>query len=252
MPLLSSTVEDRDLLAQVVAVSADAIFSEDLDGVVTSWNAAAERVYGVTAEAMLGRSAGDLLPEETATELVEGGGRALAGERVERFDSWHLRPDGRHIAVSVTMSPLRRGDGDVIGVATSVQDVTERVRLAAELEDLQRALATQKVRDGAAALDCLMRRGEHADAQRPDLVILDLNLPKMNGHEVLAAMREEPELRRIAVAVLTTSGAEADVVETYDLGANCYLTKPVDMEQFIRVVQAVDDFWLGMVRLPRS
>ena len=143
MPLLSSTVEDRDLLAQVVAVSADAIFSEDLDGLVTSWNAAAERVYGIAADAMVGRSAGDLLPEKTVAELTAARGRALAGERVERFDSWHLRPDGRHIAVSVTMSPLRRPDGTVTGVATSVQDVTERVRLAAELEDLQRALADQ-------------------------------------------------------------------------------------------------------------
>ena len=87
---------------------------------------------------------------------------------------------------------------------------------------------------------------------RPDLVILDLNLPRMNGHEVLAAMQQDPSLRRIPVAVLTTSTAEADVVRTYDLGANCYLTKPIDLAQFMRVVQAVDDFWLGIVRLPRN
>ena len=134
-----------------------------------------------------------------------------------------------------------------------VEDSLPDIELTLEaLSEAKVANEVTVVRDGAAALDCLMRRGEHAEAQRPDLVILDLNLPKMNGHEVLAAMREDPELRRIAVAVLTTSGAEADVVKTYDLGANCYLTKPVDLEQFMRVVQAVDDFWLGMVRLPRS
>ena len=123
------------------------------------------------------------------------------------------------------------------------------------LEGLAEAKVANQVtvmRDGESALAYLRREGEHADAPRPDLVILDLNLPRIDGHEVLASMRADPELRRIAVAVLTTSTAEADVVRTYDLGANCYLTKPVDLEQFLRVVQAVDDFWLGMVRLPRS
>ncbi len=98
----------------------------------------------------------------------------------------------------------------------------------------------------------LRGEGEYADAARPDLVILDLNLPRMNGHEVLAAMQTDPSLRRIPVAVLTTSTAEADVVRTYDLAANCYLTKPVDLEQFMTVVQTVDDFWLGVVGFPRA
>jgi chemotaxis family two-component system response regulator Rcp1 len=82
-------------------------------------------------------------------------------------------------------------------------------------------------------------------------MILDLNLPRLTGHEVLAAMRTDEALRRIPVAVLTTSSAESDVAKTYDLGANCYLTKPVDVEQFIGMVQSIDDFWLGLVRLPR-
>ncbi|MCW2777133.1 MAG: response regulator, receiver [Frankiales bacterium] len=102
------------------------------------------------------------------------------------------------------------------------------------------------VRDGAAALEHL----RDPATTRPDLLILDLNLPRMTGHEVLAAMRADPALKRIPVAVLTTSAAEADVVRTYDLGANCFLTKPVDVEQFIAVVQSIDDFWLGLVRLP--
>ena len=143
MPLLSSSTRERDLLSQVVAVSADAIFTEDLDGRITSWNAAAERLYGVAADAMVGRAARDLLPDETADQLGAARRAALAGERVERFDSWHLRPDGRHVAVSLTMSPLRDDAGSVAGVATSVQDVTDRIQLAAELEDAHRRLAEQ-------------------------------------------------------------------------------------------------------------
>ena len=142
MPLLSPTV-DQSLFAQVVEVSADAIFLEDVDGRITAWNAAAERVYGVPAAAMLGCAAADLLPAETVDHLQQVRTAALEGTRVERFDSWHLRPDGRHIAVSVTMSPLRTPDGAVAGLVTSVQDVTERVRLSAELDDAHRTLGEQ-------------------------------------------------------------------------------------------------------------
>lgn len=131
---------DAVLLAQIVEVSADAIFSEDLHGHITSWNAAAERLYGCAAADMLGRSASDLLPEETAAQLRSVHEIALCGERVDRFDTWHLRPDGRHVAVSLTVSPLRALDGSIAGLATSVQDVTERVRLTAELEDVHRVL----------------------------------------------------------------------------------------------------------------
>jgi CheY-like chemotaxis protein len=122
----------------------------------------------------------------------------------------------------------------------------------ADIELTLEALAGAKVandvtvvRDGAEAMAYLRGPGE-----RPDIVILDLNLPRMTGHEVLAAMRADDALRRIPVAVLTTSSAEADVVRTDDLGANCYLTKPVDVDQFVHVVQSIDDFWLGLVRLP--
>ena len=103
------------------------------------------------------------------------------------------------------------------------------------------------VRDGASALEHIRAS---PDAQ-PDLVILDLNLPRMSGHEVLAAMRADEAMRRIPVAVLTTSSAESDVATTYDLGANCFLTKPVDVQAFIHVVRSIDDFWLGLVRLPQ-
>ena len=134
-----------------------------------------------------------------------------------------------------------------------VEDSVPDVELTLEaLSEAKVANDVAVVRDGESALGYLRREGKHADAVRPDLVILDLNLPRVSGHEVLAAIRADPDLRRIPVAVLTTSAAEADVVRTYDLGANCYLSKPVDVDQFIRVVRAVDDFWLGLVRLPRT
>jgi CheY-like chemotaxis protein len=85
---------------------------------------------------------------------------------------------------------------------------------------------------------------------RPDLIILDLNLPRRSGHEVLADLKADPALRRIPVAILTTSSAESDVLASYDLGANCFLTKPVDVGQFLKVVQSIEDFWFGVVRLP--
>jgi PAS domain S-box-containing protein len=129
-----------DLLAQIVEVSADAIFSEDLEGRISSWNAGAERLYGCSASDMLGRAAEDLLPAETAAQLREVHKLALSGMRVDRFDTWQQRPDGQHVAVSLTVSPLRDVDGAIAGLATSVQDVTERVRLTAELEDAHRAL----------------------------------------------------------------------------------------------------------------
>lgn len=134
-----------------------------------------------------------------------------------------------------------------------VEDSIADVELTLEaLADAKVANAVTAVRDGAEAMQYLRRQGSYQEAVRPDLVILDLNLPRMSGHEVLAAMRADESLRRIPVAILTTSVAEADVVKTYDLGANCYLTKPVDVDQFIHVVQSIDDFWLGLVRLPRA
>jgi CheY-like chemotaxis protein len=131
-----------------------------------------------------------------------------------------------------------------------VEDSVADVELTLEaLEDAKIANEVAVVRDGAAALTYL--RSTATGPERPDLVILDLNLPRMSGHEVLAAMRKDDDLRRMPVAILTTSSAEADVVRTYDLGANCYLTKPVDVDQFVHVVRSIEDFWLGLVRLPR-
>ena len=105
-------------------------------------------------------------------------------------------------------------------------------------------------RDGVEALEFLRRQGKHQNAVRPDLILLDLNLPKKDGREVLAEIKDSEDLKRIPVVVLTTSKAEEDILKTYNLHANCYITKPVDLEQFISVVKSIDDFWLTVVRLP--
>ena len=104
--------------------------------------------------------------------------------------------------------------------------------------------------DGVEALAFLRREGKHAQAARPHLILLDLNLPRKDGREVLADIKKDPKLKHIPVVVLSTSKAEQDILKTYDLHANCYITKPLDMDQFIRVVRSIEDFWLSIVTLP--
>jgi len=106
------------------------------------------------------------------------------------------------------------------------------------------------VEDGIEALGFLRKEGKYADVPRPDLIMLDLNLPKKDGREVLSEIKEDPSLKRIPVVVLTTSKAEEDVIRMYNYHANCYITKPVDLEQFITVVKTIEDFWLTLVKLP--
>ncbi|MFI1517812.1 response regulator [Kitasatospora cineracea] len=107
------------------------------------------------------------------------------------------------------------------------------------------------VRDGEEALDFLYRRGRHAQAPRPDLILLDLNLPKYDGRQVLEKIKSDPELSHIPVVVLTTSAAEEDILRSYKLHANAYVTKPVDLDQFISAVRQIDDFFVQVVRLPK-
>jgi CheY-like chemotaxis protein len=106
------------------------------------------------------------------------------------------------------------------------------------------------VNDGVNALQFLRREAGYADAPRPDLILLDLNLPRMDGHEVLAKIKSDSDLQRIPVVVLTTSDAEEDVLRSYDLHANAYVTKPVDFERFLGVVRQIDDFFVTVVKLP--
>jgi chemotaxis family two-component system response regulator Rcp1 len=105
-------------------------------------------------------------------------------------------------------------------------------------------------KDGVEALEFLMRKNTYKDSPTPDLILLDLNLPRKDGRELLAEIKEDEALRRIPVVILTTSKAEEDILRTYDLHANCYITKPVDLDQFITVVKAVENFWLTVVKLP--
>jgi chemotaxis family two-component system response regulator Rcp1 len=105
-------------------------------------------------------------------------------------------------------------------------------------------------RDGVEAMALLRREGQHAGAVRPDLILLDLNLPRMDGREVLLEIKSDAQLKTIPVVVLTTSHAEQDVLRSYELQANCYITKPVDLEQFITVVKSIEDFLFSIVTLP--
>ena len=132
-----------------------------------------------------------------------------------------------------------------------VEDNPGDVRLTREL------LTESKIRNnltvidnGEDALRFLRREAEYRDASPPDLILLDLNLPRKNGAEVLASIKDDPRLRRIPVVVLTSSKAEEDILKTYDLHANCYISKPVGLDQFAAVVKAIDDFWLAIVKLP--
>jgi CheY-like chemotaxis protein len=108
------------------------------------------------------------------------------------------------------------------------------------------------VNDGVEALAYLRREGAHANAVRPDLILLDLNLPKMDGREVLAHIKENDNLKTIPTVILTTSDAESDIVKSYELQANCYLTKPVQLDAFEGLVKSINDFWLTKVKLPQQ
>ncbi len=132
-----------------------------------------------------------------------------------------------------------------------VEDNPGDVRLTKEaLSDAKVLNRLTVATDGLEALAALRREGRFADAPRPDIILLDLNLPRKDGRDVLAEIKEDPDLRRIPVVVLTTSKAEEDVLRTYDLHANCYITKPLDLEQFITVVKSIEDFWFTVVKLP--
>ena len=105
--------------------------------------------------------------------------------------------------------------------------------------------------DGVEAMDFLRRHGKFANAPTPDIMFLDLNLPRMDGREVLAEVKGDDQLKHLPIVILTTSGAEQDILRSYRLHANCYVTKPVDLEQFIKIVQSIEEFWFTVVKLPR-
>ena len=133
-----------------------------------------------------------------------------------------------------------------------VEDSPGDVRLTREaLREANASLQLHVATDGVEAMSFLRREGTHANARRPDLILLDLNLPKMDGREVLAHIKADDVLRTIPTIVLTTSEAEADVVKSYQLRANCYLSKPVQLDAFESLVKSINDFWLTKVKLPQ-
>jgi two-component system, chemotaxis family, response regulator Rcp1 len=134
-----------------------------------------------------------------------------------------------------------------------VEDNPGDARLTVEVFKYNKMPKTLSVvEDGVEALAYLRQEGKYATALRPDLILLDLNLPKKDGRQVLAAIKSDDNLRRIPVVVLTTSRDQEDILQAYDLNANCFLTKPVDFEQFAKLLEAIEEFWLKIVELPKE
>ncbi len=145
--------------------------------------------------------------------------------------------------------PLREKPIEILLVEDSPSDA----QLAIEaLQTAKIANRLSRVEDGVEAMQFLRRQGPYRDAPRPDLILLDLNLPRKDGREVLEELKEDPQLKQIPVVVLTTSRAEQDVLRSYALHANCYITKPVDFAQFMEVVKSIEHFWLAVVTLPKE
>lgn len=133
-----------------------------------------------------------------------------------------------------------------------VEDNPGDVRLTREaLKAGEVAVTLSVARDGVEAMDFLYKRGNFHSAPDPDLILLDLNLPRKNGREVLSEIKSDPDLKRIPVLVMTTSRADQDINRAYSLNANCYITKPMDLDEFMRIVKSIEEFWLKTVTLPK-
>jgi chemotaxis family two-component system response regulator Rcp1 len=146
--------------------------------------------------------------------------------------------------------PIHMMKGEALQVLL-VEDNPGDVRLTREaFKDAKVHLELSVVGDGVEAMDFLHQRGKYAESERPDLILLDLNLPRKDGRDVLAEVKGHPLLKTIPVVILTTSASDVDIESSYLLHANCYISKPVDMEGFLTVVKSIDDFWLSVVRLP--
>ena len=134
-----------------------------------------------------------------------------------------------------------------------IEDNLGDIRLVEEaLRENKLSLNLDVVRDGIEALEYLNHRGKYADSPTPDLILLDLNMPRMDGRETLEAIKKDPRFRRIPIVVLTTSSSEEDVLKSYKSNANAYITKPVDFEQFIQMINQIKEFWFTIVKLPSN
>jgi CheY-like chemotaxis protein len=156
------------------------------------------------------------------------------------------RPQTRSIPMSTAARP------EMIEILLVDDDAGDAKRTVDALRDGRLRNHVTHVKDGLEAMSYLWREGEYADAPRPDLILLDLYMPRMNGREVLAEIKEDPELRRIPVVMMTSSAQEKDVMEAYDLHVNSYVVKPVDMDQFIGAVRSIEHFWFSVVKLPAA
>jgi len=146
------------------------------------------------------------------------------------------------------MAPSKQGKPvDILLVEDNAGDA-DLAREALESSKVSNKLHV--VSDGVEAMEFLRKQGKFAKVPRPDLILLDLNLPRKDGRQVLAEVKADPDLRIIPVVILTTSKEEEDILKTYDLHANCYITKPIDFNQFLKVIGAIEDFWLTIVKLP--
>jgi CheY-like chemotaxis protein len=148
------------------------------------------------------------------------------------------------------MTERVRGSGTPIEVLLVEDDPGDVLMTQEAFEEHKVRNRLTVVSDGAEALSYLRREGEYADAVRPDLILLDLNLPRRDGREVLAEVKRDEELGQIPIVVLTTSAADEDILKSYQLHANAYVTKPVDFEQFISVIRQIDEFFVSVVKLP--
>jgi chemotaxis family two-component system response regulator Rcp1 len=148
---------------------------------------------------------------------------------------------------------MKQQDNSKVVDILLVEDNEGDARLAKEaMRDSKIRNTLHHVSDGEEAMAFLRKEGKYAKAPRPDLILLDLNLPKKDGRQVLAEIKEDDEIKRIPVVILTVSSAEEDILKTYNLHANCYITKPIDLSQFMKVVRSVEDFWLTIVKLPNG
>ena len=147
---------------------------------------------------------------------------------------------------------IRNSKGKPVDILL-VEDNEGDARLAKEaMRDSKISNTIHHVSDGVEAMAFLRKEGKYADTPRPDLILLDLNLPRKDGREVLADIKEDEDLKRIPVVILTVSNDEADILRSYNLHANCYITKPIDLAQFLNVVRSIEDFWLTIVKLPNG
>lgn len=195
---------------------------------------------------MMSRSAGDFPQAQVAVNY----GRHWMRE-IEAMDAH--RPQGR-LGLSapkeclMTATPQKLSPAQVLLVEDSPGDV----RLMQEaFHGVNANVELHVATDGVEAMNFLRRRGSHIDAPRTDLVLLDLNLPRLDGREVLALVKKDSTLKSIPIVVVSTSAAEADIATSYDLRANCYFTKPVDLDDFDELVKKINDFWIEKVKLPR-